>query len=83
MIVVGRALEHQVLEQVREPRAAAPLVLGADVVPQVHRHDRQVVVLVDDDVEAVAERAAREGNVHQRVVESLRVLLPQVDIALP
>jgi hypothetical protein len=51
--------EHQVLEQVRETRASASLVLRADVVPQVDRNDRHAAILMDDDVEAVGERAFR------------------------
>jgi hypothetical protein len=49
--------EHQVLEQMRETRASAPLVLRADVVPQIDRDDRNATILVHDDVEAVVEGA--------------------------
>ena len=62
VVVVLRALEHQVLEQVREAGAARPLVLGADVIPDVDRDDRAVVILVDDHVEPVGERlGVRQG----------------------
>jgi hypothetical protein len=57
------AVEHQVLEEVREPRAPRPLVLRADVVPDVHADDRRLVVLVDDDGEAVGEDLLRERDV--------------------
>ncbi len=43
----------------------------------------QFAILVDDHVEAVGQRAAREGDLHHWVAESLRVLLPQVAMALP
>ena len=65
-VVMGRALEHQVLEEVREPGAPRLLVLRPDVVPEVHRDDRHVVVLVHDDVEPVGERAFRVGQVDDR-----------------
>ena len=63
-IVVLRALEHQVLEQVREPGAPGLLVLRADVVPDVDGDDRAVVILVHDHVEPVGELLVDEGNVH-------------------
>jgi hypothetical protein len=63
-VVVLRALEHQVLEQVREPRAARLLVLRPDVVPHVHGDNRAGAVLVDDDVQAVSEAMMRERDLH-------------------
>ena len=61
------ALEEHVLEQVGEAGAARPLVLRADVVPEVDRHQRQRGVAVEDDAQAVVERmlgeAALEGEV--------------------
>ena len=64
-----RALEHHVLEEVGEPGLARLLVLRADVVPEVDRHDRGEVVLGDDDPQAigkavVAERDGRDGGRH-------------------
>jgi MFS family permease len=53
-VVVLRPFEHQVLEQVREAGAARTLVLRSDVIPDVDRDDRQRMILVDQDVEAVA-----------------------------
>jgi hypothetical protein len=67
--VVLRALEHQVLEEMRETRPARPLVLRADVIPDVHRHDRHVMVFVNDDVEAVVQRAFGEGELEGRHVQ--------------
>jgi hypothetical protein len=52
---MGRALEHDVLEEVGEARMPRLLVLGADVVPEVHRHHRREVVLRDDQAEAVGQ----------------------------
>ena len=37
--------------------------LEPDVIPDVHRDDRHVMVLVHDDVEAVGERALGEGKI--------------------
>ena len=64
MVVVRRALEHQVLEQMREAGQPGPLVLRADVIPDVHGHDRQRVILVQDDVETVGERGLGVGDLH-------------------
>ena len=56
---VLRALEHHVLEQVREAGAARHLVGRADVVPEVDRDQRQPLVLREDDLEAVRQRERR------------------------
>ena len=39
-VVVRRPFEHQVLEQVREARAAGPLILRADVIPEIDGDER-------------------------------------------
>jgi hypothetical protein len=49
------ALEHHVLEQVGEAGPARLLVLAADVVPHADADDRDGVVLVDEDIQAVGE----------------------------
>ena len=54
VLVVLRAVEHQVLEQVRKAGAARALVLAAHVVPDVDRHHGRLVVLVHDEREPVA-----------------------------
>ncbi len=59
---VFRPLEHQVLEQVREAGPARGLVDRPDVIPEVHRHDRQPTVLAEDDLEAVRKRVLLELN---------------------
>src|SRR6266436_2004577 len=58
------AVEHQVLEQVREPRAPGPLVLGAHMVPDVDGDDRRLVVLVDEQRQTVFqhETLIRDGD---------------------
>ena len=66
---VPGALEHHVLEQVREAGPAGLLVLGSDVVPEVDRDDGREVVLGDDHAQAVgeavvAERDGRDGGRH-------------------
>ena len=42
---VLRALEHHVLEEMREAGAAGCFVRGADVVPEIDGHQRQPVIL--------------------------------------
>ena len=53
--MLSRALEHQVLEEVREPRAVGPLVLAADVVEHVAGDHRRGMVGREDDVQAVGQ----------------------------
>ena len=53
---VLRALEHHVLEEVREPGAARPLVLRADVIPDRDVHDRRRVILGQDHAQPVRQR---------------------------
>ena len=60
---VLRSLEHHVLEEVGESRAAAPFVARADVVAHRDRVDRRVMVLGDDDAQAVLEPRVGERDV--------------------
>ncbi|GAA4366397.1 hypothetical protein GCM10023088_13010 [Actinomadura verrucosospora] len=53
---VRRALEHQVLEEVREAGAAGPLVPRAHPVPDVHGGQWYDVVFADHHAQAIAER---------------------------
>ncbi|GLZ14401.1 hypothetical protein Acsp04_46360 [Actinomadura sp. NBRC 104425] len=53
---VGRALEHQVLEEVRQAGAPGLLVPRAHPVPDVHGGQRYDVVLADHHAQAIAER---------------------------
>ncbi len=64
---VRAALEHHVLEQVREAGLARDLVLGADVVPEVHGDHGREVVLGDDQAQPVRQALIAElddGNGH-------------------
>ena len=56
------ALEHQVLEQVREARLPGPLVLRTDVIPDVDGDDRGLVILVHDQRQSVVEHEALVRN---------------------
>ena len=72
------ALEHDVLEQVREAGLAGLLVLGSDVVPDVDGDDRREVVLGDDEAQAVGEALVAEGDGgdgggHSRLLSGQRV----------
>ena len=63
---VGRVLrshEHQVLEQVGEPGPPDLLACRADVVPHVHRDERNRMIFVQDDVQAVRQIELRVGDV--------------------
>src|SRR5690606_18037372 len=64
--VVLRAVEHQVLEQVREAAAAGRLVLAAHAVPDVDRDDRRLVVLVHDHRQAVGQGELLVGDLDLR-----------------
>ena len=59
---VLRALEHHVLEQVREAGAPGGLVGRADVIPQVDGRQGQPVVLGEDHGQAVGQRVLLEGD---------------------
>ena len=63
--VVLRALEHQVLEQVGEPALPAFLVLGADVIPQIHRDQGQPVLAADDDFKSIGQLGFGEVELGQ------------------
>src|SRR4030095_15192644 len=56
---VSRSLEHQMPEEVGEPRASRLLACRADVVPDVDGHDWNRVILVQDHVQAVWQRELR------------------------
>ena len=58
--IVLRPLEHEMLEEMGEPALASLLVLGADVVPEVHRDDGQRPLPTRDHVEAVGQRCLGE-----------------------
>ncbi len=62
VVRVLAALEHQVLEQVREARLPGPLVLRTDVIPDVDGDDRGLVILVHDQRQSVVEHEALVRN---------------------
>ena len=64
-IVMLRALEHQVFEEVRKAGASRHLVFRADVIPDVDRDDWEGVILVDQHIEPVGQRVLSERNVHE------------------
>ena len=53
---VLRALEHHVLEEMREAGAARLLVLRADVIPELQVHDRRRVIFGEDHRQPVRQR---------------------------
>ena len=54
-LVVLRAFEHHMLEEVGETCASRLLVLGANVIPDVDCRDGQGVVFVQDYIQAVGQ----------------------------
>ena len=68
----GRALEHQVFEQMRDARQAARLIAGADLVPDLRDHHRGAVILADQDFQTIIEgkdldrRGAKSGRAHRQ-----------------
>jgi len=65
VVVVLRSLEHHVFEQVGKTGLARPLVLRADVVPDVDGHDWGGTVLVQDDLQPVGQLVLFEGKLRQ------------------
>src|SRR3546814_16625118 len=58
VVVVFGAVEHQMFEQVREAVQAGRLVLAADVIPDVDRDHRRLVILVDNERQTVRQPEA-------------------------
>ena len=58
---LGRALEHQVFEEMRQPRLARRFVGGSDPVPDHVGDDRRAVVGDDHDFEAVVQGEIGNG----------------------
>ena len=54
--IFRRALEHQVLEEMRQSRLARRLVGGADFVPDHMRHDGRAAIRDDHNLQSVGER---------------------------
>ena len=62
---VLRALEHHVLEQVREAGAPLLLVLRSDVIPLIHVDDRQLPIDVQDHLQSVRQRVLLERHLRR------------------
>ncbi len=56
------AVEHQMLEQMRETGLAGRLVLRSDIVPDADRDDRRLAVLMHDHAQAVGKREGLVGD---------------------
>ncbi len=59
---VLRALEHQMLEEMREAGPPLLFVLGSNVVPLVHVDDRQLAIDVQDHLQTVGKRVLLERD---------------------
>ena len=66
VVEVLRSVEHQVLEQMCEAGSSRPLILAADVIPDVDRDDRRLVILVQNQREPVGQHMLLVRNVHVR-----------------
>ena len=55
-----RTLEHQVLEEVREPPLVPLFILGAYMVPEIYGDEREAMLASEDHVEAVVQGHFRE-----------------------
>ena len=64
--VMCGALKHEVLEEVGETSLVALFIFGTYVIPEVYRHDRQLGLMTDDDVEAVAQGRLGEPKASRR-----------------
>ena len=63
---VRRPLEHHVLEHVRDAADADVLVLGSDVIEDLHRRDRRLVVGEEQHLEPVRQRPALDVQLGRR-----------------
>src|SRR5256885_1698635 len=59
VVVILAAVEHQMLEEMREPRLARSLVLRADVIPHVDGGNWRLVVFVYEQRQSVLENELR------------------------
>ena len=58
--ILLRAVEHHVLEEMRDSGRAGPLVARPDLVEQVHRDIGNVVIFFDDHLHPVGERVGAD-----------------------
>ena len=63
---VLRALEHHVLEHVGDAADADVLVLGSDVIENLHGRDRRLVIRQEQHVQAVRERPVLDVQLRRR-----------------
>ena len=63
---VLRALEHHVLEHVRDAADADVLVLRSDVIEDLHRRDRRLVIGEEQHLEAVRQRPVLDVQLRRR-----------------
>ena len=63
---VLRALEHEVLEEVREASSPAALVFRSNVEPLVDVHDWQLAIDVQDHLKAIRQRVLLELDLRKR-----------------
>ena len=75
VIEVIAAAEHQMLEQVGESGLAGLLVLRSHVVPRVHGHHRSLVILMDEDSEAIRQHKLGVLDVRDRNIDAGRCLV--------
>ena len=67
-----RSHEHQVFEEMGEAGAAGLLARRPDVIPDVHRQQRDGVILVQDDLQPVGQCELRERHIELPSVPSWR-----------
>src|SRR5205085_6358411 len=69
---VGGSHEHQMLEQMGESGASCLLSRGTDVIPDVHRQQRDGMVLMKDDVQTVRQCELCISNLELRLLPAQR-----------
>ena len=60
--MVLRSIEQQVFEQVRQSRLARRVVARSGLINHLDGNDRQLVVLADEDRQAIVQGELREGQ---------------------
>ena len=66
-----RALEHQVLEEMRESGPPWRLVFRADVIPEVDGDNGASVVFVQQQLETIGQLVLCERNHHRTIVSGI------------
>ena len=65
---VVAAGEHEMLEEMSETGLARFFVFGANMIPQIDRHNRRFVVFMNDQRQPVGQHKFLEGNLDLRIV---------------